>query len=347
MSKEAASVETSSDAVKENFCVPCLDVGDHHQAVKFCIDCAHLVCQSCVDCHRRFRHMKGHKLVGIREEDLKLAQMMSRLLICPFHPDKTIELVCKNHDMVCCLTCATVSHRGCNRVVEITREAFDVKKTSVASDLQSHLTAASDHMTNIMKLHEKCVAEFIVSTYVAIPKTLHQLKKNIMEAFAALEQGILSELTKQRVSHAAKHDDAKEKWSKHIEAVNEAVQLLASVQKTGSPVHMYVVACNLRKTLHDVDAAIANQGNTLQTEIISLKLGVNSQKVLSSKPCGLAELCVTKTTTSLPEYKCAQTVTQSKDTHGYASYMGALQERFRSTLSITKCPYCHKSWQFN
>ena len=327
LSKEAAGLETGSDAEKENVCAACMDVGDYRQAVKYCIDCAHLVCQNCVDCHRRFKQMKEHKLVDIsKDEDLKLSQVMSSLLICPSHPDKTVELVCKNHDVLCCLTCATVSHRGCSHVVEVASETMDPKQSSTTDTLKKHLTAAKGHMTSIVKQHEKSKAEFIATTDVLIPKKLKELKQNLMRTFTVLEQGILTETTKQRVSHVAKHDEEIAKWAKYISSINEAFNLLSSAHQNGSSTHVYVVLKKLQKTLNDVDMAIADQGNKLSSEIISLKEG--SVSVLRSKPCSLADLCVTKTTATLPEYKFAHVVGLIRTKIGILKYLAFMVTLF-------------------
>ena len=317
MSKEIITLETSSDSEKESLCVPCLDDGEHRQAIKYCIDCAHLVCQNCVMYHRRFKQMKEHKLVDISTtEDLKLSQKLSNLLICPNHPEKTVELVCKSHDVFCCLTCATVSHRDCREVMEVTKEALDKKQTPAADELKSHLTAAKDHITSIVKQHEHSQSDFVASADELIPKKLHELKQKLTQAFAVMEQTILIERNKQKVSHKSKHDVQKAKWVKHIQSIDEAISLLSSVQQNGSPVHMYVVANKLQKTINDADAAIANQGNKLTTETISLKVGVDLQKVVSSQPSRMAELCVTDATTSLLEYKFATDIDMDSKTGG-------------------------------
>ena len=315
MSKEAVTLETSSDSVKDSLCVPCLDVGDHRQAVKFCIDCAHLICQNCVDCHRRFKQMKEHKLVEISAtEDLKLSQKLSNLLICPNHPDKTVELVCKNHDVLCCLTCATVSHRGCQSVVELAKEALDLKQTESAGDLKTHLTAAKDHMTSIVRQHEKCKEACITTTEEMIPKKLQELKQNLIQAFAVMEGTIRTELARKGFMIGAKHDEEKAKWEKGIKLVEEAISLMSSVQQNGSPTHVYIVAHKLQKIINEVDTAIANQGRKVQTRNISLEVGFDLQKVLSSKPNRLADLNVTDTFRTLVEYKFPQNDTDCKQT---------------------------------
>ena len=185
----------------------------------------------------------------------------------------------------------------------VTRTCFhdDLKITHAADELKSNLSVAEGYITNIVKQHEKCKDEVIASTEVLIPKKLQELKQKLMEAFDVLEESIRLDGNEQRIKYTAKHDVEKEKWAKHNEYVNEATQLLSSVQKNGSPVHLYVVVNKLQDTLKDVVGAIVNQGSRLQSETVSLKECVDLQKVLSCKPCGLAELCVTKTTISLLE----------------------------------------------
>ena len=308
MSKEAAGLETGSDAEKKGVCAACMDVGDHRQAIKYCIDCAQLVCQNCVDYHRRFRQTKEHKLVEISKDDeLKLSQMLSRLLICPSHHGKAIELVCKNHNVLCCLTCATVSHRGCKEVVEVASEALDPKQKSAMSELKNHLMAAKNHMDNIIKQHEKGNAEFINTTEILIPKELQKIKQKLLQTFNTLEQKILLECNLKRTSHVSKHTLEVNKWAKHIGSVNEAISFLTTAQENGSATHLYIVANKIQKSLTHVDAEIASQGNTLPNEIVYLKEGFTLKQFLSGKSHDRLEVCLTDTLDPLLEYQFTKT----------------------------------------
>ena len=314
MSKEAATLETGSDSEKDGMCVPCLDDGEHRQAAKYCIDCGHLVCHSCVVYHRRFKQLKDHKLADISAaEDLKLSQKLSNLLICQNHPGKTVELVCKDHDVLCCLTCATVSHRGCQEVVEVTMAASDIKQNPAANEMKAHLTAAKDHMGLIVKHHEECKADIVKSADETIPQKLQEFKKKLIQAFEVVEQKILATRTARKASLAAKYDHEKAKWAKHVESVDEAINLLSCVQQNGSPVHLFIVANKLQKTIKEVDAVIADQGNELPTETIFVKKGADLLKVLSCEPVKVVELSVTKTTTSIPKYKYDPNVPKNDD----------------------------------
>ena len=293
MSKEVVKMETGSDSVKDSVCVPCLDVGDLREAVKFCIDCSHLVCQICVESHRRFRQLKEHKLIDISvTEDLKLFQNLSNLLFCPNHRDKKVELVCKNHDVLCCLACATVNHRGCKSVVDLGKEVSDPTQTPNAGELIKHLTAAKDYMTGIVNENERCKKACIASVDELIPKTLRELKLKFDRAFAVMEENIMREGARQKEIMVSKHTENKAKWAKSIESVNEATILLLSVQQNGSPTHMYIIANKIQKMIKIVDAAIAKQGREVQSKRISLEVGADLQNVLSSSPTKMAVLTV-------------------------------------------------------
>ena len=126
-----------------------------------------------------------------------------------------------------------MSHRGCYYVVEISDEAYDIRKTPVTGELKIRLTAAKSYTKTIVKQHETCKAEFIDSTYVAIPKKLKQLKHKILEAFSALEKGVLTELAKERLLCSTTHDSEIAEWTKRIEKVEEAVNCCHQYSKVG------------------------------------------------------------------------------------------------------------------
>lgn len=324
-SKETLNVEISSDADKESLCAPCKNEGDHRQAAKYCIDCGQLLCKTCVDFHRRFKQLKGHKLVdSSNEDDLKLSQMLSSCLICPNHPDKTIELVCKNHDVLCCLTCATVSHRGC-RVVEVGSQAADVKQESV-TDLKNHLVAAKSHMEEIVKKHKKSNTEFTFSTDVLLPRQLQDLRLRVNKILITLEKKILSESQTKKKSHIDKHDAEITKWNKNINSVIEAYNLLNSVKQNGSETHVYVVVSKIRKILANIDGIISSQGNKVADASLVFKECSSLQQVSNCQsPRSLVELSIKNKTIPLPQYKYTSSQQNSGkkqdaefyDTYGY------------------------------
>lgn len=304
LSKDSYTSEDGSDAEAGPFCGICREVGVQEQGKKFCIDCSHLLCTTCIDSHRKFKTLKAHRLVGTTgKEAIHLAKSMADCLLCSSHTNTTVEVVCKDHDVLCCLTCATVGHRQCREVVEITREAGDGKLLNKTNEAKDHLSAAKSYVENIMKNHMTSNKEFVSTVDVRLPKKLQDLKYRIIQALERLEKSIISDIQSRKKSHVAKHDAEISKWSKHMSKIAEFEKLLSSMVENGSDVHVYVAIYKIQKELSEVDAAISNLGCKIVDERIEMKETQAVQNILSANALNLVDVSVTKRPVQLPTYK--------------------------------------------
>ena len=179
-------IYTSSDAEKTTSCSACLSTGEDRSAVKFCLDCSQPICQQCVDAHGRINTIRNHKLVeNVNSEATKLAAAFSSLLVCSNHPEKNVELICKDHDVICCITCATVSHRNCRHLSEIASEANAQVKSSVLLDASRHLEATKrqiDEIITVHRTHNKMVES---QRTVDIPMKVREMKRHVIDRLDA------------------------------------------------------------------------------------------------------------------------------------------------------------------
>jgi hypothetical protein len=53
---------------------------------------------------------------------------------CEIHTDVQIDHFCSQHDVVCCRTCLSESHRSCESVLPLDSASKDVKNSSLLSD---------------------------------------------------------------------------------------------------------------------------------------------------------------------------------------------------------------------
>ena len=294
------TTETASDAKKDILCAACCVQGDLKKAVKYCIDCNQPICQLCVDCHGRFKQLKDHKLVDcVNEDSLKLAEFLSSCLFCPNHPDKNIELMCKDHAAMCCLTCATVNHRTCTQVLEVSTEAANVNITSVTKDLEDHLDAAKTHMEEIVKQRKTQKANIELQENELIPQKLNELRSKLNRALDELESYTL----KKGSTHVNRCDSEIGKWTARINTVKEAAKLLSTVQVNGTDAHIYIAVNKIEKSVNEIDQKISDQGNRLSNRSIDFKELQPLLQVLKCKPQELIKLSVKATDISLPYYK--------------------------------------------
>ena len=277
--KPKAAVDKPKPAVEQDIrsdqlCAACKTDGENRPAVKYCLDCSQLICQFCVDSHRRIRQIRNHKLVDhSSEEALKGAQSLSTCLACPNHPEKNIEFICKSHNAMCCITCATAGHRNCRQVVEVASQAKAKTSFPDATSLLRQLDNAKGHMEHIVKKHERHNQTVQSQIEVSIPQQLQDMKKVVMETLDALEESAKVEtgmLGRQEISRGRTEIN---KWNSLIKNVTDATALLTAAQQSGTEVQIYVAINGVQKALNEVDKAIAKQGTQLARGAIQFEQG--------------------------------------------------------------------------
>ena len=300
--KPKAAVEKPTPVVEPEIrsdllCAACRTDGENRQAVKFCLDCSQLICQFCVDSHRRIRQIRNHKLVDhTSEEALKGAQSLSNCLACPNHPQKNIEFICKSHNAMCCITCATAGHRNCRQVVEVASQAKAKTSYPDSISLLRQLDAAKGHMEHILKKHEKHNHTVQSQIEVGIPQQLQDMKKVVMETLDALEERAKVEtgvLGRQEINRGRTEIN---KWNSLIKSVTDATALLTAAQQNGTEIQVYVAINSVQKALTEVDKSISKQGTQLARGSIQFEQG----KTFQDK--NIAVNNVLKTLTFNPEH---------------------------------------------
>lgn len=274
LSKPQTAVRSVDHSEKETICGACKADGDTRPAVKYCLDCNQPICQTCVDSHRRIKQISVHKLVDHTKEDaVNVGQFLSRCLACPNHPDKNVELICKNHDIMCCITCATVGHRDCRQVLEVATQAAGANMSINTQHFIKHLDAAKKHMEEIVKQHQKNNQDLQSQISCTIPKQVQEMKANVTEALDKLSKLVLSESKELGMQEVNECEAEINKWCSHIKDVEDACKLLTTVRQNGSDIHVYVAVNNAKKTLAEIDRHISSLGQHLTNSSVLFEDG--------------------------------------------------------------------------
>ena len=115
----AGAGESSSDGSTNHrkFCQPCKKQNRQSDAIRFCLDCQEYLCKSCLELHGYFAALQDHTTVNIDDNVINTTQEAAgsntdatrKVDIpterCPKHPEKLVDMYCKNHDLVACSLC--------------------------------------------------------------------------------------------------------------------------------------------------------------------------------------------------------------------------------------------------
>ena len=99
----------SSEEYFDYNCTPCSQQERIIEAKRFCVECDEYFCSTCLSCHEKFSVTKGHTLVKC--EKVQEDPLPTRFSKCEVHIDNVEDMVCCDHNVVCCRACVTNDHR--------------------------------------------------------------------------------------------------------------------------------------------------------------------------------------------------------------------------------------------
>ncbi len=162
--RDAMLVKTQEQLSSEDTCGSC---EEKSVLEAFCEDCGSLICSGCVDSHKRFKAMKGHKIVQLDQS----CQLISKLPQCSIHSNESVRFYCSSCTCLVCSECIS-DHKG--HEWKLVKDAAESKKEEIIVVLPH----VEDAITPITKAVEK-----VSSVIESINTKRDDLKENIRETF--------------------------------------------------------------------------------------------------------------------------------------------------------------------
>lgn len=109
----ANDVPSSTAFQGEFLCTTCEREGVNTEASNYCMECEANLCPTCVNQHKKFPTMRGHKILSksARRHITHGLEEDENLLECHNHPGKMVDMYCPEHDEVSCGGCMAVYHK--------------------------------------------------------------------------------------------------------------------------------------------------------------------------------------------------------------------------------------------
>ena len=263
-------------------CVPCQSTGESLPAVKFCINCSDPLCKTCVEFHMKFRATKAHKLVDCSTRDtrhFKGAKQLSIYMTCPDHDDSTVKLLCEEHGALCCLTCATTTHRTCRRVSEINKLATGCKASGQIDNIRTRLEGAGTCMQEIIDVNDACRIDF-ENSKDEIPRWLEEIKRKILKLFERMESAVLETVKNLHTDEAM--GDREESWKLKLNANVEVLEMLDAITEVGTESQVFVALQKMKSALSETEKALSDQGSHIVGQRLKLQLKDKLEKFMQT-----------------------------------------------------------------
>lgn len=181
---------------KEEECDYCRRQEKSQPAISWCSECCDHLCETCVKFHNVNRLTMEHKVCNL--ENQSKTESASTHLFCQQHASRKLEVYCFDHEEPCCLMCATVSHRKCEKVSSLdecsqnsTHEVPQLleKYEQLATKCNMEITRISSDKENLCKDSKD------IETRIKV------LVEEIVQALKEREKAVLAKLDESEKEH--------------------------------------------------------------------------------------------------------------------------------------------------
>ena len=317
-------------------CVPCQSTGETFPAVKYCINCNESLCKTCLEFHLKFGATKSHKLVDCSTQDTRQfqgAKQLSTYMACPDHGDKVVELLCNEHDALCCLTCASTTHRICRNVSEIKKLAAEFKNSGLIDKTRARIEEAGNCMQEMIDANEACRNDFEKSEN-KVQRKLEEIKIKMLKIFERMESAVLERIKNLRIDEDIAMGDREEKWKLKMNANAELLEVLDAITEVGTESQVFVALHKMKRALLEAEDMLSDQGNHVIGQRLNLKLKDKLKSFLQTDV--IDNLVVVEPIQS--QYQLPKTVIFSK--HGFdvedaVSASDSIDDRIEGAIDVT------------
>ena len=128
----------------------CQSCQDKKVAIASCAPCGIFLCESCLSVHKTLKLTSDHQINSLA--DIKSGKVTVPAILdhsqemCSIHPDKPLELYCKQDKRLICLGCAVVQHRS--HEYDFISQIAKVQKEEIVSTLPNF----REHMKRVEQI---------------------------------------------------------------------------------------------------------------------------------------------------------------------------------------------------
>ena len=273
--------ETGSDSL-ECLCAPCLGTKNTTPATVYCRTCKQFQCSECQTSHTKYPGMFGHDIVEADTVDPEHVVDLKVLDICSDH-GKMLEFLCKDHDILCCITCAITEHRPCGKILEIKKIISTKGQRATVKSLKLKL---EDHRTRekSLSIHIEKTKANTLRQIDTINERVKHIERQVKDLIEKSKQKLNSETTTVREELLRNLEQRKETAKQIQLSTTEASKLLEQTVKHGDPIKAFIYCHHLRRNHFPRNTAILvnEERNKIDNEL-ALKLKSTLQAFLDSE----------------------------------------------------------------
>ncbi|XP_062614902.1 E3 ubiquitin-protein ligase TRIM33-like [Saccostrea cucullata] len=285
---------------KEMLCAYCKRQEKNESAIYWCAECSDNLCEKCAKFHKVNRLTMEHKVCSIEAQNQ--TESFSSVLFCKQHSSRKLEVYCFDHEEPCCLMCATVSHRKCEKVSSLdecslySAEKVQRLKTEfgeLKKRCESEVARVEDDKANFKKESKRIEAR------------VKGLTEEIIQTLRDKEKDALNGLAKTEKEQTLVLQTKLEELQTVQEKLERSIQLLQHSERF-SKIAMFLEIKKMEKEISDIDLRIKELMKSYKIPVLNLHLNEFGRSFHSSLN-SLCEIEVKLKTTGI-DYRSAKLV---------------------------------------
>ncbi|XP_052803480.1 uncharacterized protein LOC128233707 [Mya arenaria] len=272
-SKQRPSVLYASDEIHDFSCSVCKDDNLNIEAKHFCGDCSKYYCDKCLTFHAKIH--KHHVVLGCKDVDKWVGQG-DALVTCNLHPPKVIELLCEDHNELCCHLCVPLNHRMCGSISLISDLVKGIYKMTDFKQLPAKVTKVTDRLNQVKEARKKNQNSLNTSGKSMLTK-IKTLRSSLNELLDDLEKRTVEQV----YSVLADLNGSLQKDIDHCDLLHDQLKaLLDTVQAQGKESSSYIGFKKCEDKMEEANRLLHEIENK-QEATITFQPDTHAQQLLS------------------------------------------------------------------
>ncbi|KAL3853752.1 hypothetical protein ACJMK2_017266 [Sinanodonta woodiana] len=278
LSLDASNV-TSIDVLV--YCEPCATLGEQYISVAFCVTCSEYLCQTCYNCHKRFKVSRDHQITVHSVREYQSSNLTHETIyMCQAHNEK-FTYFCSEHRELCCMKCALRNHRKCKHLLCAEDRVNDVTERQDFQEALENLDILRNMFVLLIDNRETSL-ETIGQQKLDVIKTIKDWSRLIKDKVDQFETATIQELEQICKERTIIISDQAVECNSVVAAIETSQRMLIESRKSEDPIKVFVtlskVSQQLWKYLQKYDR-IENRSNEIKVRFIRDKNLENIQNL--------------------------------------------------------------------
>ena len=224
---------------KVKLCGACKIENEEVPGVNYCFECQEAMCESCIKSHRKIAFTRSHTVCPLNEAiDADLHPNVYKT--CQEHHGRLVELVCNDHDQLCCTLCVGTNHRKCKSVDTLDVAAGKIKDSGMMKSLDENMKEYEQKL-----LKTKCSMEENMDNLDdeadILTKKIEKMEEDLIAHVREAKGVALEKIAKTTKTSKEKINKSTESVDDQIQCIKKCQQTLADIDTTSDMVQQVVV----------------------------------------------------------------------------------------------------------